>query len=146
MTDYLFENTKFNPTEEALAWQFSVMMNEYNRQAAQNGMTFADMVGASGTSVSDAYEEVKSAVPQVVQSTMLMDELIRRFPSNVTEKDVKDWFTGVAATMGYGNLAFDEYKEYMGYENLKAAVEQEKALLQAIELCNVVDYEEDKDK
>ncbi|MBR4313554.1 MAG: trigger factor [Lachnospiraceae bacterium] len=146
LTDYLFENTKFNPTEEALAWQFSVMMNEYNRQAAQNGMTFADMVGASGTSVSDAYEEVKSAVPQAVQSTMLMDELIRRFPSNVTENDVKDWFTGVAATMGYGNLAFDEYIEYMGYENLKSAVEQEKAMLQAIKLCNVVDYEEDKEK
>lgn len=147
LTDYLFENTKFNPTEEALAWQFSVMMNEYNRQATQNGTSFSDMISANGMSVKDAYEEIKSAVPQAVQATMLIDELLKRFPSNVTEDDVKKWFSNFAVSMGYGNdVTYDDYKNFMGYENLKSAVEQENALLQAIKHCNVVDYEEDKDK
>lgn len=147
LTDYLFEHTKFNPTEEALAWQFSVMMSEYNRQAAQLGTTFEGMIAANGMSIRDAYDEIKSSAPQAVQSTMLMDELLRRFPSNVTEDDVKKWFSNIAVSMGYGNeVAYEDYLQYMGYENLKAAVEQEKALLQAIKLCNVVDYEEDKDK
>ena len=147
LTDYLFENTKFNPTEEALAWQFSVMMNEYNRQAAQNGTTFADMVTANGVSVKDAYEEIKSAVPQAVQSTMLIDELVKRYPSQVSEDDVKKWFSNIASTMGYGNdINYEDYKQFMGYENLKNSIEQENALLQAVKDCNVVDYEEDKDK
>lgn len=147
LTDYLFEHTKFNPTEEALAWQFSVMMSEYNRQAAQLGTTFEGMIAANGMSIRDAYDEIKSSAPQAVQSTMLMDELIRRFPSNVTEDDVKKWFSNIAVSMGYGNeVTYEDYLQYMGYENLKEAVEQEKALLQAIKLCNVVDYEEDKDK
>lgn len=98
-------------------------------------------------SIRDAYDEIKSSAPQAVQSTMLMDELLRRFPSNVTEDDVKKWFSNIAVSMGYGNeVTYEDYLQYMGYENLKAAVEQEKALLQAIKLCNVVDYEEDKDK
>jgi trigger factor len=147
LTDYLFEHTKFNPTEEALAWQFSVMMSEYNRQAAQLGTTFEGMIAANGMSIRDAYDEIKSSAPQAVQSTMLMDELLKRFPSNVTEDDVKKWFSNIAVSMGYGNeVTYEDYLQYMGYENLKAAVEQEKALLQAIKLCNVVDYEEDKDK
>lgn len=147
LTDYLFENTKFNPTEEALAWQFSVMMNEYNRQAVQNGTTFADMVTANGVSVKDAYEEIKSAVPQAVQSTMLIDELVKRYPSQVSEDDVKKWFSNIASTMGYGNdINYEDYKQFMGYENLKNSIEQENALLQAVKDCNVVDYEEDKDK
>lgn len=147
LTDYLFENTKFNPTEEALAWQFSVMMNEYNRQATQNGTSFSEMISANGMSVKDAYEEIKSAAPQAVQATMLIDELLKRFPSNVTEDDVKKWFSNFAASMGYGNdVTYDDYKNFMGYENLKSAVEQENALLQAIKHCNVVDYEDDKDK
>lgn len=147
LTDYLFEHTKFNPTEEALAWQFSVMMSEYNRQAAQLGTTFEGMIAANGMRIRDAYDEIKSSAPQAVQSTMLMDELLRRFPSNVTEDDVKKWFSNIAVSMGYGNeVTYEDYLQYMGYENLKAAVEQEKALLQAIKLCNVVDYEEDKDK
>ncbi|MBR0038765.1 MAG: trigger factor [Lachnospiraceae bacterium] len=147
LTDYLFENTKFNPTEEALAWQFSLMMSEYNRQAAQSGSTFANMITSNGMSVKDAYDEIKSAVPQAVQATMLIDELLKRFPSNVTEDDVKKWFSNFAASMGYGNdVTYDDYKKFMGYENLKSAVEQENALLQAIKHCNVVDYEEDKDK
>lgn len=147
LTDYLFEDTKFNPTEEALAWQFSVMMNEYNRQATQNGTSFSDMISANGMSVKDAYEEIKSAAPQAVQSTMLMDELLKKFPSNVTEDDVKKWFVDVSSSMGYGNdVTYDDYKQFMGYDNLKNAVEQENALLQAVKCCNVVDYEEDKDK
>ena len=147
LTDYLFENTKFNPTEEALAWQFSLMMNEYHNQATQNGTTFADMISANGMSIKDAYEEIKSAAPQAVQSTMLMDELIRRFPSEVTEDEVKNWFTSIATAMGYGtDVTYDDYKQFMGYDNLKNAVAQENALEQAIKSCNVVDYEEDKEK
>lgn len=147
LTDYLFENTKFNPTEEALAWQFSVMLDEYNRQAAQSGATFSSMVTANGMNIKDAYDEIKSAAPQAVQSSMLMDELLRRFPSNVTEDDVKKWFANMATSMGYGNdVKYDDYKTFMGYENLKSAVQQENALLQAVKNCNVVDYEEEAEK
>ena len=147
ITDYLFEDSKFNPTEEALAWQFSMMMEEYNRQAEQSGTTFSYTVISNGSTVKDAYDEIKSAAPQAVQSVMLMDELLKQFPSNVTESDVKKWFDNLAVSMGYGNeISYEDYKKYMGYDNLKIAVQQENALLKAVEKCNVVDYEEEVEK
>lgn len=144
LTDYLFENAKFNPSEEALAWQFSVMLDEYNRQAEQSGSTLSQMLEANGMSIRDAYDEIKSAAPQAVQSSLLIDELMKRFPSTVTEDDVKKWFDTLSTSMGYGNaISYEEYKSYMGLENLKKAVEQENAILKAAKSCNVVDEEEE---
>lgn len=144
LTDYLYENAKFNPSEEALAWQFSVMIDEYNRQAEQSGSTLSQMLLTSGTNVKDAYDEVKSAAPQAVQSSLLIDELMRRFPSTVTEDDVKKWFDTLATSLGYGNaISYEDYKSYMGLENLKVAVQQENAVLQAAKSCNIVDEEEE---
>ena len=147
LTDYLFEDSKFDPTEEALAWQFSVMMDEYNRQAEQSGTTFSSTISSNGMTIKDAYEEIKSAVPQAVQSSMLMDELLRQFPSNVSKDDVKNWFNNLANSMGYGNeISYEDYEKFMGYDNLKVAVQQDRALLKAVEKCNIVEYEEEVDK
>ncbi len=142
LTEYLFENTKFNPSEEALAWQFSMIMEQYNRQAVQSGTTFANLATANGASIQDAYEEIKSSVPQAVQSTMLMDELQKKYKITLNENDVKAWFEMLAQSMGYDNqITYDDYKQYMGYDNIKTAVEQEKTLLKVLESCNVVDEE-----
>lgn len=147
LTDYLFEDSKFDPTEEALAWQFSIMMDEYNRQAEQSGTTFSSTISSNGMTIKDAYEEIKSAVPQAVQSSMLMDELLRQFPSNVSKDDVKNWFNNLANSMGYGNeISYEDYEKFMGYDNLKVAVQQDRALLKAVEKCNIVEYEEEVDK
>lgn len=140
LTDYLYENSKFEPSEEALAWQFSVMMAEYNRQAASSGMTFSNMVTSNGTNIYDAYEQIKSSTPQAVQTVMIFDELINKFPSKVSEKDIKEWFELLSTSMGYGNeISYEDYKSYMGYDNLKTLVEQEFALKKAIAKCKIVD-------
>ena len=34
----------------------------------------------------------------------------------------------------------------MGYDNLKVAVQQDRALLKAVGKCNIVEYEEEVDK
>lgn len=147
LNDYLMENTKFNPTEEAIAWQFSVMMDEYNRQATQQNMTFADMIAANGVSIREAFDEIKSIAPQAVQASMLIDELIKRFPSTVTEDEVKEWFANLATAMGYDNtVSYEDYKSFMGYDNLVMALKQDNAYLQAIKLCNVEDYKEEVEK
>ena len=141
LTDYLYENSKFEPSEEALAWQFSVMMAEYNRQAASSGMTFSSMVTSNGTNIYDAYEQIKSSTPQAVQTVMIFDELINKFPSKVSEKDIKEWFELLSTSMGYGNeISYEDYKSYMGYDNLKTLVEQEFALKKAIAKCKIVDH------
>ena len=147
LTDYLFEDSKFDPTEEALAWQFSVMMDEYNRQAEQSGTTFSSTISSNWMTIKDAYEEIKSAVPQAVQSSMLMDELLKQFPSDVSKDDVKNWFNNLANSMGYGNeINYEDYEKFMGYDNLKVAVQQDRALLKAVGKCNIVEYEEEVDK
>lgn len=139
-TEYLYENAKFYPSEEALAWQFSMIIDQYNRQAEQSGMNFATLVVQNGGTIKSAYDEIKSSVPQAIQSILLIDEIQKRYKETVTEEDVKDWFNTFSQAMGYGNqVTYEDYKSYMGYENLKGGLEQEKSLLKAIENCNVID-------
>ncbi len=140
----LFESAKIEPTEEALAWQFSAMIDTYNKQAEQNGMNFATMVTQSGQTVRAAYEEIKNIVPEVVQSTMLTDEMKKRYGKKATETDVMTWFDNMAEALGFSNqVTYEDYKNNMGYENLKSYVEQETALINAIKDCKVEEVEEE---
>lgn len=144
LSEALFEKTKFNPTEEALAWQFSVMISQYNEQAKQSGTNLMTMITQSGENVKDFYSGIKSSAAQAVQSTMLMDELEKRYPEKVTDNDIIEWFDEISDAMGYGNqFTLDDYKQYVGYDNLKKAVEQEKTLLKVAKKCNIVDEKEE---
>ena len=145
LADKLNEEAVIEPTEEALAWQFSAMIDQYNKQAEQNGTNFMTMVTQSGQTMRSAYEEIKNAVPLVVQSTMLMDEMKRRYGKSATETDVMTWFDNMAEALGFGNqVTYEDYKNSMGYDNLKNYVEQEVALINAIKDCNVVESGEEK--
>lgn len=145
LADKLNEKAVIEPTEEALAWQFSAMIDQYNKQAEQSGTNFMTMVTQSGQTMRSAYDEIKNAVPLVVQSTMLMDEMKKRYGKNATEADVMTWFDNMAEALGFGNqVTYEDYKNSMGYDNLKNYVEQESALINAIKDCNIVESGEEK--
>lgn len=145
LADKLNEEAVIEPTEEALAWQFSAMIDQYNKQAEQSGTNFMTMVTQSGQTMRSAYEEIKNAVPLVVQSTMLMDEMKKRYGKSITETDVMTWFDNMAEALGFGNqVTYEDYKNSMGYDNLKNYVEQETALINAIKDCNIVESGDEK--
>ncbi|MBP3200321.1 MAG: trigger factor [Lachnospiraceae bacterium] len=140
LADKLFTEAKIEPTEEALAWQFSAMIGEYNKQAEQSGTNLSTMVAQSGQTMRSMYNEIKSYVPQVIQSTMLMDEMKKRYGKVASEADVMTWFDNMADALGFGNqVTYEDYKNNMGYDNLKNYVEQEGALISAIKHCNIVE-------
>ncbi len=144
LADKLFEGAKIEPTEEALAWQFSAMVSSTNKQVEQNGSNFATMVAQSGQTIRSVYDEIKNAVPQVVQSTMLMDEITKKYGKNISETDVMTWFDNMSEALGFGNqVTYEDYKNNMGYENLKSYVEQEVALLNASKECKIEEVEEE---
>ena len=136
----LYDGSKFEPTEQALAWQFSTMIEQYNKQAEDSGSNLATMIAQSGMSVSDFYAEIKSYVPQAVESAMLFDELKKTYNANATEKDVKEWFDDLSDAYGYGSqVTYDQYVEYVGLDNLKNTVTEQKVLLKAAEKCKYVE-------
>lgn len=136
----LYDGSKFEPTEQALAWQFSTMIEQYNKQAESSGTNLATMIASSGMSVNDFYAEIKSYVPQAVESAMLFDELKKMYKVNVTENDVKAWFDNLSDAYGYGSqVTYDQYVEYVGLDNLKNTVTEEKVLLKAAEKCKYVE-------
>lgn len=140
LADKLFTESKIEPTEEALAWQFSSMVDQYNKQAEQAGTNLITMITQSGQTIRSVYDEIKNAVPQVVQSTMLMDELKKRYGKSISETDVMTWFDNMADALGFGNqVTYEDYKNNMGYDNLKNYIEQETALINAIKDCNLVE-------
>lgn len=136
----LYEGSKFEPTEQALAWQFSTMIEQYNEQAESSGTNLATMIASSGMSVNDFYAEIKSYVPQAIESAMLFDELKGIYKVNVTEDDVKNWFDDLSDAYGYGSqVTYDQYVEYVGLDNLKNTVTEEKVLLKAAEKCKYIE-------
>lgn len=140
LSNELFNKSKVEPTEEALAWQFSVMLGEYNKQAEASGMTFTTAAAQSGQTVRSSYEEIKSYVPEVIQSTMILDEVVKRYGKAVSETDVMTWFDEMSDAYGFGTqMTYEDYKNYMGYDNIKKLVEQEKALFNASKECNIVE-------
>ena len=144
LAEKLFESAKIEPTEEALAWQFSAMIDSYNKQAEQNGINFTTMITQSGQTVRSAYEEIKNAVPEVVQSTMLMDEIKKRYGKKISESDVMTWFDNMSEALGFSNqVTYEDYKNNMGYDNLKNYVEQETALINAIKDCKIEEIGEE---
>lgn len=140
LSEKLYSDSKFEPTEMALAWQFSVILASYNKQAEQGGANLATMIAQSGMSVSDFYQEMKSYVPEAVKSQMLTDELQKQYKLTVSEDDTKKWFETLAGAYGYGNeVTYDQYVEYVGLDTLKNIVLQEKLMLKAVESCKHVE-------
>ena len=140
LTEKLFEEAKFEPTTEALAWQFSAMIAEYNAEAERNGVNIYTMATANGQSIKDFYDNLKSQTPQVVEMAMLIDELKKMFKIQITEQDVRNWFDNLADISGYGSqVTYEDYIAMAGYDNIKNIVEQEKLLLEAVPKCKLVE-------
>lgn len=140
VSDKLFTESTFEPTEIALAWQFSLMLDSYNKQAEQSGMSLAQMIAQTGLSVNDFFKELKSYVPESVKSPMLTDELQKKYKLTVSDDDTKKWFENIASAYGYGNdVTYDQYVEYVGIDTLKDIVLQEKLFLKAAESCKHVE-------
>ena len=142
LSDKLYSESVFEPTEMALAWQFSVILESYNKQAEQSGANLATMIAQSGETVSDFYNGIKSYVPEVIKAEMLTDELQKRYKITITDDDMKKWFEVLSGAYGYGSeLTYDQYIEYVGADTLRNIVLQEKLLLKASESCKHVEGE-----
>lgn len=136
----LYDASKFEPTEQALAWQFSTMIEQYNKQLESSGMNLATMIAQSGMTVNDFYADMKSYVPQAVESAMLFDELKKTFKVKVSDDDIKAWFNDMSDAYGYGSqVTYDQYIEYVGIENIRNTITEEKVLLKAAEKCKYVE-------
>ena len=139
----LLEKSKFEPTEQALAWQFSSMISAYKKQAEENGTNIATLFASSGQSVEDAYKEMKSYAPEMIKSEMLYDELSKRYKVQVTEEEAKEEFELVAEMYNFGDqMKYDDYVKMIGLDNLIKSVKSEKLLLEAAKLCKHVTKEE----
>lgn len=135
----LTKETKFDPTEEALAWHFSYVIGSLNANMAQAGYTISDLFLNNGISVSDGFKEIKYEIPEYIQKIMLAEELQKRNEITVNEEDVKKWFEGVAIINYYGNsVTYEDYKKQMGYEYMKGCALEDKTYTEVLKQCKLV--------
>lgn len=135
----LTKETKFDPTEEALAWHFSYVIGSLNANMAQAGYTISDLFLENGISVSDGFKEIKYEIPEYIQKIMLVEELQRRYEISVSEDDVKKWFEEMAIINYYGNsITYDDYKKQMGYEYMKGCALDNKIYNEMLSQCKLV--------
>ena len=142
LTNELLEKSKFEPTEEALAWQFANMIVQYQEYYGTSFDSIVNEMGGEMT-VTDLYKTIKDSTELSLQPVMIMEELEKKYKVSVTEKDVKEWWNLFAEVMGYNNqITYEEYVEYVGYDNLKNECSQEKLLVLASKDCNIIETEE----
>lgn len=135
----LTKETKFDPTEEALAWHFSYVIGSLNINMAQAGYTISDLFLNNGISISDGFKEIKYEIPEYIQKIMLAEELQKRNEITVNEEDVKKWFEGVAIINYYGNsVTYEDYKKQMGYEYMKGCTLEDKIYTEVLKQCKLV--------
>lgn len=135
----LTKETKFDPTEEALAWHFSYVIGSLNANMAQAGYTISDLFLNNGISVRDGFNEIKYEIPDYIQKIMLADELQKRYEINITGDDVKKWFEGMAIVNYYGNsVTYDDYKSQMGYDYMKGCALEDKVYTELLKLCKLI--------
>ena len=141
----LYEKSKFEPTEEALAWQFSQYIEQINQAAAQQGMNLMTIATQRNQTMRSAFDEIKSEAANAIKQTMIFDEVKKRYGKEVKETDVMTWFDIMAEASGWGKeVTYQDYIKDAGYENIKNVVEIENALAAAAKECNLVDGEPEK--
>ncbi|MBR1844890.1 MAG: trigger factor [Lachnospiraceae bacterium] len=139
VSDKLISGSKFEPTEEALAWQFSAIMSQYNSQAEQSGTNLATMFASSGESVANIYSTIKDQAKEAIKSEMIYDALSNRFKVEVSDEETKEWFEQALSAYGLTEqMSYDDYVDIVGIDNMKKSVMAEKLFLKASELCKHV--------
>lgn len=135
----LIEKSKFEPTEEALAWQFSTILEDYNKSAEESGSNLATMIATSGQSVKEVYDQIKEYTPEIIKTEMLLDELRKEYKFDVTDDEAKEWFDIISSVSGYSSqVTYEQYVETIGIDNLKKSIEGEKMLMEVAKKCKHV--------
>ena len=141
----LYQKSKFEPTEEALAWQFSQYIDQINKAAEQQGMNIMTIATQRNQTMRSAFDEIKSEAANGIKQTMIFDEVKKRYGKEVKESDVMTWFDIMAEASGWGKeVTYQDYIKDAGYDNIKNEVEIENALIAAAKECNLVDGEPEK--
>ena len=141
----LFEKSKFEPTEEALAWQFSQIINQLNKSVEQNGLNLMTYATQRNQTMRALFEEKKSEAAMAIKQTMLFDEMKKRYGKEPKETEVMTWFDNMAEANGWGKeVTYQDFIKEAGYDNIKNEVEIENALIAATKECKLVDGETEK--
>ena len=141
----LHEKTKFEPTEEALAWQFSQFIDQLNQRASQEGANLLTFATQNGQTMRSLFDEIKSETANVIKQTMLFDELKKRYGKEAKESDLMTWYDNMVETnVLQKNVTYQDFIKDAGYDNIKSVVEIENALIAAIKECKLVDGETEK--
>lgn len=141
----LYEKTIVEPSEEALAWQFSAYFDQINKRAEQNGTNIMTIATSNRQTVRSVYDEIKSQIPDIVKETMICDEIKKKYGKEAKETDLMSWFDNMADAYGLGTEAtYQDYVKEVGLDIIKEQVEIESAFLNASKECNFIDGEPEK--
>lgn len=146
-SEKLLTETKFEPTEEALAWQFSFMIKQINEEIAKAGADYTTFVNQSGLTVNELYKNVKSSSAEFIKQEMLTKALEEKYKVSVSRDEVRNMFEKMMKVSGYGTvMTFDDFIQQYGYDKMEMEMKQIKMFLKVADECKIVEEEEAKDK
>lgn len=136
LVEKLMAETKFTPTEEALAWSFSTLLDHDKEYAKQQQSNLATLIVANGISIKDYYDNMKNMAQEYAQSEMLLDTLLKKYNIEVNETKVKEYCDSLKDITSVG---YEERLESEGYEQLLYQYKLNKTMTSAMKDCKIVD-------
>lgn len=106
------------------------MIEDFASRISQQGLSMEQYVQLSGTSVDEMLEQMKPEALKRIQSTLVLEEIVKKEGIEISEEDVDAEVERMAGMYG---MDAAELKEYMG-ESEKESMKMEIGIQKAIEL------------
>lgn len=137
--DKIVEDSQMEIPDVMVDNQARSMIDDFASRISQQGLSMEQYMQFSGTTVDQMLEQMKPEALKRIQSTLVLEEIVKKEDIQISEEDVDAEVERMAGMYG---MDAAELKEYMG-ESEKESMKMEIGIQKAIEL--IMDQAVEKD-
>ncbi|MDO5563619.1 MAG: trigger factor [Eubacteriales bacterium] len=129
----ILEGSTFEPTKEALAWQFVQLVYKDRVNAYQYEKEFSQMIKDYGMNAIEYVNSMKEYAASQIKNTMMLDELKKQFGITISKDDERIWFEQMSNAYDYGDsITLDTLKKQAGEDYVESEVLKSKVYAEAM--------------
>ena len=107
--------TKGTPSEIAIGWKFSKLLEEQKRYAMIQQISYVDqLANQSGITMREALAQLKWQAYYSIGSDVLLNELAHKYNVKITDKEMREWYKAIETVNEYRDVTYEYYKQSMG--------------------------------
>lgn len=134
----LYKIAKVEPTEDALAWQFTKTVSEQKRLAKLKNISYVEQMTNDYYYIGDMLYTYKIQSEQTIIEPMILDELAKKYHIVYEDGDEEKWFADMAIYEEFKeDVTYDLYREAMGDDYIHDKAWKTKVLDEALKHASI---------